>query len=824
MIKEQNTHIVTIQGVVDRVTFHNEVNGWSVLRVKCYNDFDPSTVIVHQTKVFAGATMKFSGHWSNHPKFGRQFTATHSEECRPATSAALEKYLGSGLIKGVGPKTAKRIVSHFGSKTLTVFEKSIDDLLLVPGIAAKKLKGISDAWTEHRAIRDVMLFLQEHGISTLFAVRIFKKYGQQAIDIVTRNPYQLANDFYGIGFFSADNVALSFGIEKDAPIRIIAAIKHILSASREKGHCYLNSEQIQEEIVTLLALDLSETIFLYLTQMEDENLLKKRQLLLSDNSTVICYYAKTLYFDEKNCAEAIASLCRPVITNDQRIQEWLIKYGQKQDFELSTEQLGAVRGIVTQGCSILTGGPGCGKTTTTKTLVKLFIGMGKKVLLAAPTGRAAQRMEEVVGVEAKTIHRLLEFQNGSFKKCRENRLCCDVLVVDECSMLDISLSAALFNAIPHNTQLVLIGDADQLPSVGPGNVLSDLLASTIVPIFKLQSIFRQAQHSKIISYAHDINNGKIPKISSPFHQPELWKSKCDCLFIDSNEATLKQLQLIKKAKGHLHTHSLEEEFGVENLYSSPKQNDAATYQNGTGQILREQFENIDFGLLQTAENSAVELRSVLKKVHPWSSLYYGLTAGQVVHRLYTEWIPKYFGRNCEIQVLSPMTRGSLGTVKINENIQRLVNPESNQKGQIVLGHRIFRNGDRVIHRKNNYDLGVYNGDIGKITGVNPIEITCQVRFDSDGRCVEYQKDQISELELAYGITIHKSQGSEFDCVIIPLVSQHYSMLFRNLIYTGLTRAKKLAVFVGTRQAMAMAIRNNDTLKRQTALSMLLQRH
>ncbi len=813
-----NTEIV--QGIVERVTFHNEINGWSVLRVKCFNEFDAITVIVHQTKVFAGATMKFVGSWGNHPKFGRQFTATRAEERKPASAAALEKYLGSGLIKGVGPKTAKKIVSHFGKNTLSVFEESMDDLLQVPGIAMKKLETIREAWEEHKAIRDVMLFLQGHGISTLFAVRIFKKYGQRAIAIVTENPYRLANDFYGIGFFSADKVALSLGIEKNAPVRIFAAIRHILAASRDQGHCYLSINQIQEGISELLDLDLTGLLETYLQLMEQERLLKKRIITGADHSKLVCYYSKTLYFDEKSTAENFFTLCRPIVIDIDRVDQWISEYGKKQQLSLSLEQETAVKGIAVCGCSILTGGPGCGKTTTTRTLVKLMEAMGKEVFLAAPTGRAAQRMEEVIGLEAKTIHRLLEFQNGSFKRNSENPLACDVLVVDECSMLDISLSAALLAAVPKKAQLVLVGDPDQLPSVGAGNVLGDLLSSKVVPFFSLTTVFRQAQESHIISYAHDINDGHIPQIPSPFKQPKLWKEQCDCLFIDSNEATQEQLRIITKAKQHLQFEAREEEYGEEKLYS--QEEDAELNKKVLKDKYSDKFEHIDFGLLQTAESSADELRAVLKKVHPWSSLYYGLTAGQVMLRLYSDWIPKYFGNSSEIQILSPMTRGSLGTVKLNEALQNSVNPAEKDKAQITLGERVFRVGDRVIHRKNNYDLGVYNGDIGKIRAINSIDLTCTVRFFSDKRDVEYQKDQISELDLAYAITIHKSQGSEFDCVIIPLVSQHFKMLFRNLIYTGLTRAKKLAVFVGTRQALAMAIRNMDTARRQTALSMLLK--
>lgn len=810
----------TIEGIVERITYHNETNGWSVLKVKQYNHFELTSVIVHQTKVFAGATMRFSGSWTVHPKFGRQFKAIHAEERKPANSAALEKYLGSGLIKGVGPKTAKRIVRHFGDNTLKVFEESIEDLLQVPLIAEKKLLSIKSAWEEHRTIRDVMIFLQSHGISTLFAVRIFKKYGQQAIDLVRKNPYRLANDFYGIGFFSADKVALSLGIVKDSPTRVTAAIRHILAASREQGHCYLTGEQIQENLIKLLELRVTD-LDLFLTAMEEEQLLKKRLVASDDETLIPCYYSKTLYYDEESSAKSIIALCRTLAIDEGRIERWLDNYNKKQTFQLTEEQVKAVKGLAGQGVAILTGGPGCGKTTTTKTLVQLFLAMGKKVILCAPTGRAAQRMEEVIGVEAKTIHRLLEFQNGAFKRGSEYPLEGDVLIVDESSMLDISLFASLLRAIPQNGQLILIGDADQLPSVGAGNVLGDLLSSKKIPSYSLLTIFRQAKESNIVTFAHTINKGSVPRIESPFKKPQLWKEHCDCLFIDSNEATQQQLKIIQQAKEKLQHIPLEENFGTEFLYNEMQfQDDKASLNK---RFATEKYEHVNLGLLQTAENRADELRAVLEKTHPWSSLYYGLTASEVVLRLYAEWIPKYHGPKTEIQVLSPMTRGSLGTAQLNMNIQQAINPAKQWKAQLEIGERVFRVGDRVIHRKNNYDLGVYNGDIGRIDSVNPLELQCTVCFESDNRLVEYQKEQISELDLAYAITIHKAQGSEFETVIIPLLSQHFTMLQRNLVYTGLTRAKKLAVFVGTRQAFAMAVHNMDSAKRQTTLPMLLER-
>jgi exodeoxyribonuclease V alpha subunit len=811
-----------LQGIVERVTYHNSESGWSVLRVKCFNEHEAVVVTVHQTRVFAGATMKFFGSWATHPAYGRQFKALRAEEQKPATAAGLEKYLGSGLIKGVGPKTARKIVGYFGKTTLDVFDGKIDDLLLVPGIAQKKLAGIKTAWEEHRAVREVMLFLQGHGISTLFAVRIYKKYGDKAVAMVQENPYRLADDFYGIGFFSADKVALSLGIPFDSELRIIAAIRHILAASREQGHCFLTSSQIQAQIKELLEMDISGRLESYLHLMERDNLLKVRLLGIDGVAATPCYYSKTLYYDEQNCADSLKQLCGPIAIDLKKVEQWLQAWSVTQNLQLSPEQYGAVAGIVACRLAILTGGPGCGKTTTTKTLVKLLQAMRVKVVLAAPTGRAAQRMGEVIGEEAKTIHRLLEYQGGGFKRNREQPLELDCLIVDECSMLDISLTAALLAAMPPGGRLILIGDADQLPSVGAGNVLADLISSQIVPLFTLNKVFRQAGDSAIIRYAHAVNGGEVPQIPSPFKQPGLWAEKFDCLFVDSNEATQEQLRVIGRVREYfkLSGPEIEAQFGAEHLFTGV--DDGRIPAPRPALELPDKYSRMNFGLLQTAENSADELRSVLSKVHPWSSLYYGLTAQEVIVRLYTDWIPKYFGPSCEIQVLSPMTRASLGTATLNSTLQQAVNPAAEHKGQLILGERIFRVGDRVIHRRNNYDLGVYNGDIGVISRVNGLDLTCVVRFFAGNREVEYQKDEISELDLAYAITIHKSQGSEFDCVIIPVVSQHFKMLFRNLIYTGLTRAKKLAVFVGTRQAFAMAVRNVDTAKRQTALAELLR--
>jgi exodeoxyribonuclease V alpha subunit len=812
----------TIRGIVDRVTYHNPDNGWSVLRVSPFNNpHQQETVIVHQTKVFAGATMEFHGAWTVHPKFGRQFKAIKTVERKPATAAALEKYLGSGLIKGVGPKTAKKIVSHFGGKTLDVFEGEISRLTEIRGIAHKKLEMIRDAWIEHRAIREVMMFLQSHGISTLFAVRIYKQYGDNAIAYVTEDPYRLASDFYGIGFFSADKVAQSIGLALDSPQRIMAAIKHVLAASREFGHCYLTQSQIRAQVKELIELDLGDRLPNLLKNMEEENLVMVREIETRSGKIEPCYYSKSLYFDELYVARKTQGMGDPPSVDGKRVERWISLYCRSKGVSLSGEQAAAIKGIVGQRFSILTGGPGCGKTTATLVLVKLLEAIKLRVLLAAPTGRAAQRMMDVIGREAKTIHRLLEWQMGGFNKNEENPLEADFLIVDECSMLDINLTASLLRAVPPHSQVLFIGDADQLPSVGAGNVLRDMIAAGTIACYRLTEVFRQAKESLIIRYAHQINKGDMPYIDSPFKKPEIWKDGTDCLFFDSDEATQEQLGFIARVKKYqeLITRELESDL-ASNLYEFRTDEPLIPYE--TELTIPEKFRHVDIEKVCRAQTRVDELLAVIKKVHPWSSLHYGLSATDVVKKLYLEWIPKYFGSDIEIQIITPMTRGSLGTVSLNRMIQECANPPQRGKAQLQVGERIFRVGDRVIHRRNNYDLGVFNGDIGIIQEIDSEELTCVISFFPDKRMVEYKREDISELDLSYAITIHKSQGSEFGAVIIPTLTQHFKMLFRNLIYTGLTRAKKLAVLFGTRKALAMAVKNQDTSQRQTYLKELWQ--
>ncbi|MCG8620268.1 MAG: AAA family ATPase, partial [Desulfobacterales bacterium] len=712
----------TLKGVVDRITFHNPDNGWSILKVLPFDTPNKrETVVVHQTRVFAGATMEFTGAWTVHPKFGRQFKAVQAKENKPATAAALEKYIGSGLIKGVGPKTAQKIVRHFKDQTLDVFEHDIARLTEVPGIAQKKLGMISEAWQEHRAVRDVMMFLQSHGISTLFAVRIYKEYGENAIAWTTQDPYRLSRDFYGIGFFSADKVALSIGLAEDSPQRIEAGIRHVLSSAREFGHCYLTAPQIRDQVRELLSLDLARKLDEILGTMEENRQLMRRQLPGEcgepgePGETVDCYYARSLYFDEAYVAKRVREPGPERDIDRDRVDRWIARYCKSRQMQLSGEQASAVGGIACEHFSVLTGGPGCGKTTATRVMVKLLNAMGRQVLLAAPTGRAAQRMTEVIGQEAKTIHRLLGWKGGQFKKNEKTPLKTDFLVVDECSMLDISLTASLLKAVPPDAQVVFIGDYDQLPSVGAGNVLKDIIASDQVPCFRLTQVFRQARESMIIKYAHQINAGEMPWIPSPFKRPDLWRGKTDCLFIDSDEATKEQLTFVSRVKriygdpgggaeneetgGVVSEPGFFYEFGVEET-TSPYDSEIS---------IPKKFAHVDLERVAAAEGRIEELLAVVRKVHPWSSLHYGLTALDTVKKLYMEWIPKYAGREAEIQILSPMTRGSLGTLTLNREIQEAANPFAQGKQQLTVGQRVFRTGDRVIHRKNNYELGVFNG-------------------------------------------------------------------------------------------------------------------
>ncbi|GAF03760.1 SF1B family DNA helicase RecD2 [Saccharicrinis fermentans] len=838
-------------GIIQRVTYHNKENGWTVLKVSPLDKpHELKAVTVHQANVFAGATFEFEGEWVQHPKYGEQFKSHNSFERKPASASALEKYIGSGLIYGVGPKIAKRIVKYFGKETLDVFEHNIERLKEVTGIAQAKLDQIQSSWTEHREIRNVMLFLQEYGVSTLFAVKIFKTYGNEAINIVKDNPYQLSKDIYGIGFFSADKIALSMGVEKDSPKRMQAAVSHVLAAAREQGHCYLELPHIQSDVEALLKEGFPDLLVDVVHQMEEGNDLKIR-LKQENDIQVKCYYSKSLYYDELYTAETIKTfLSKQISVDSQRVKDWLSRFNEQQEFPLSDEQFNAVLKICQQAFSILTGGPGCGKTTTTKALVKLLLAMKKRVTLATPTGRAAQRMSEVIGREAKTIHRLLVWQphTGQFKKNKEEPLETDFVIIDECSMLDISISASLLRAIPETAQVLFIGDPNQLPSVGAGNVLKDLIESGQVPYFHLEKIFRQANQSQIIKFAHQIIRRQIPPIESPIHVPDIWNQKVDCLFLDSEEANKEQLLFIKKIRKSMR-YVIESEGiafvreqradDVDDHYKSITQTNDIYINNTSESEIEElrkkgvrsyifnvptNYLHADIQSLLKSESDAEALKNIIKGIHPWSSLNYGFTASEMVVRLYVKTIKERLGCDTEVQILTPMTVGSMGTRNLNQLVQDAANPIDAGKASLQMGERTFRTGDRVIQRRNNYDLEVFNGDIGQITSIDSQNITMEISYASgdNTREIHYEKQDILDIDLAYAITIHKSQGSEFDAVIIPVVLQHFNMLYQNLIYTALTRAKKMAIFVGTRKALGIAVKNIDNRSRKTMLNSLLR--
>lgn len=747
-------------GVIKRVKFHNPLNGYGILSVEVVNkkDFkDNITITVNQSKLFEGVTMKFSGSWIKHPKFGKQFKCTSCQEVPPATTEAVIRYLSSGFFPGIGPVTAKKIVKYFGDDALEVFRHNIDRLTEVPGINKSKLRVLKDSWKNNQEMNNIMLFLQEHMISTVFSVKIYKTYGISSIPILKKNPYKLASDITGAGFIMADKLAMSLGFSKDSDERLSAAIHHILSNNQSDGHCYLTKKQIKTRIYKLINVESKQKINDILDREELEEgivCLKVKKGDVEENR----YYSREIYYDEKYVAEKVIRLSKKRYANNKEdLRESLNSMLESSEIKLSEEQFDSVIGVLSNGLSVLTGGPGVGKTTTVKYIYDMLTNMNQQVLLAAPTGRAAQRMSEVIGSQSKTIHRLLKWDagNGNFRKSEKDMLECDFVILDESSMIDIRLAASFFRAIPPSTQVLLVGDKDQLPSVGPGNLMADLIESDCIKVHNLEKVFRQAEKSQIITFAHEINKGKTPEIKTPIKNPEIWKDETDCMFIDSS---MDKFNADKKAS--------------------------------------------------------------------YSTLNYGMDSLDMIVKLYSETITKYMGKKSEIQILTPMNKGSIGTREINKRIQEAINPEEKGKAQIARGKDIFREGDRVIQTSNNYDLNVFNGDIGYITKINGKDSSLVIKYGKGNysKLVQYERQNIIEIQLAYSITIHKSQGSEFESVIIPILSQHYIMLYRNLIYTGLTRAKKMAILIGERESLSRSVENVNPNIRQTSLKKFLKEH
>jgi exodeoxyribonuclease V alpha subunit len=723
-----------LQGVVERLTYYSETSGYAIARVKAPRTSELITITGNFANIQAGQTLQLTGIWRDHPKYGPQFQVTHYRETKPATITGIEKYLGSGLIKGVGPVTAKRIVAHFGLETLNVIEHEIERLAEVPGIAQKRVRLIQAAWIAQKAIKEVMLFLQGHGVSTTYAVKIYKQYGDQSIATVTQNPYQLATDVYGIGFVTADAIARNLGVAPDSEFRYRSGILHVLGEAAEEGHCFLPQTELVNRIVKRLAIadhqpKPDQVEFLI------EQMAKAGELVKTEEPIAVLsefgYYAPPFYGAEQKLADRLQELLdTPIQVDPQRVQAWIDRFVTKTQMALSEQQRQAVEMAAQERVLILTGGPGTGKTTVTRAIVALWKAMGKTIALAAPTGRAAQRLTEMTRQEAKTIHRLLEFdpRTMKFKRQPDNPIPAEAIVVDEASMLDLFLANSLIKAVPLTAQLLLVGDIDQLPSVGPGAVLSDLLASGQIPVVRLTQVFRQAQMSQIVRNAHRINQGQMPQLDSVSAEPQ-----SDCLWLGAPEP----------------------EAGV-----------------------------------------------------------------QAIRDLITEFVPQLgFDVRQDLQVLCPMTRGEVGTRHLNQVLQQLINPPAAGKSELVRGGMTLRVGDRVIQQVNDYNREVFNGDLGRITAIDLEQQEITVQFAD--RLVTYDYADLNEITLAYSITIHRSQGSEFPIVILPIYMQHYLMLTRNLIYTGLTRARKLAILVGPQKAIALSVRQVKDQQRYTLLAQRL---
>ncbi|MBF0410599.1 MAG: ATP-dependent RecD-like DNA helicase [Candidatus Riflebacteria bacterium] len=719
-----------LTATIERVTFHNSENGYSVLKASSRSSPREITIVGNFGTINAGEEIRAYGNWVQHPQFGLQFHSTKYSTLKPASLKGIEKYLGSGLIKGIGPVTAKRLVNKFGIDTLEIIEHKPEKLAECDGIGEVRTARIIKSWIEQKAVQDVMVFLQGHGISTTYAVKIYKVFGNTSMTKVSENPYVLAYEIRGIGFLTADKIASEFGIKGSDPRRLQAGLLYALSESSDEGHLFLKKEQLFKKTIEIL--EISDISLLEDALKEQES--KGRLKIFCPDSRILVYLpwlfryeSGTVEYLKLHLKIKLASPCR------EKVIELLAKVFSDEKISLSEQQQHAVEISLSEKILILTGGPGTGKTTTLKALVGAHKLLNRRVLLASPTGRAAKRLSEVTGMEAKTIHRLLEFSPGEkeFKFNQNNPLNCDTLVIDECSMIDMELYYALIKALPLGSALIMVGDVDQLPSVGPGMVLRHLIDSGAINVIRLNTIFRQAESSVIIKNAHRVLKGEMPLLLVPDG-----KIKTDSYFLESSsEDPEKSLQL---------------------------------------------------------------LRNVVSVS-----------------------LPKKFSLNKmeDIQVLTPMHRGTLGAENLNRILQECLNPMLPGKKEIKHLNRLFREGDKVIQNKNNYNLDVFNGDIGFIKEIDLEDQELLLEFPQGEKTFELS--DLFDLSLAYAITVHKSQGCEFPAVVLIAETQHYMMLQRNLIYTGITRAKKVLVLFGTKKALFLGIKNDKIKLRNTILKELL---
>ena len=718
--------VSNIQGQIERVTFHDEENGFTILRLKVPGYRELVTLAGNLMAPLAGQIINATGEWINHPQFGEQFKVVQYKTLVPATVTGIEKYLGSGLVKGIGPVMAKRIVKLFGEETLVVIDETTDRLSEVEGIGEKRLGMIRKAWEDQKNIREVMVFLQGHGVSAGYAAKIYKQYRSQSIEVVKENPYRLAMDIFGIGFVTADSIAENLGFQKDSPVRVQAGVIFVLSQMADEGHVYYPYESLIEKCMEILKV-YREPILLALESLYSEKMIVIENLRERDTESTketSAVYLSTFYACETGIAYRMKSLLRTPYSRRKVDTEKAIQWVQREiSLSLAPNQIEAVKVALDSKIMVVTGGPGTGKTTIIKAIMTIFERLRVEILLAAPTGRAAKRMSETTGHEAKTIHRMLEFspRKGGFQRDEKHPLMCDLLIVDESSMIDTVLMHHLLKAVPLHATLILIGDVNQLPSVGPGNVLQDIMGSKAVPVVELTEIFRQAQNSDIIVNAHLINSGVMPSL-------------------DNSQDTNHDFYFIEKA---------EPEEALETI-----------------------------------------LKLVCIRIH------------------------KAFGFDPvdDVQILTPMNRGSVGTSNLNIEFQKVLNP---REDGIMRGGRSFRINDKVMQIRNNYDKDVFNGDIGRISKIDTVNQEVTILFD--GRAVIYDYPDLDEIVLAYAVSVHKSQGSEYPCVVIPLLTQHYVLLQRNLLYTAVTRGKILVIVVGSKKAMAIAVKNDKPQNRYTFL-------
>lgn len=737
-----------ISGVIKNIVFKNIDNGYHVLNVGIDQQESIKVTAIHPS-LAEGATYDFEGEWDDNKKFGKQFKSTITIESQPTNKEGVKAYLQSSFFPGIGPVIANRIVDYFGDDVLYILEGSSEQLLTIPGISKKKLIKIKESWGQNKEINTIMVFLRSHNISTVFAAKIYNFYKNDCINKILKNPYTLTNDLSGVGFLYADKIALSIGFDKEGYERIKACVVYVLEmAASSKGYCYLTPNQLVDEVLKLIGDIGVEKILGGILDLKNSGDIKTYNSIEDGEDR---YYSIKMYNNEMYCAEKVYLLTETTPKLNIDVSE----FDNNATIVYSEEQKLAIRGVLNNGVSIITGGAGVGKSSVAKKIVEILLKNKKRVCLVAPTGRAANRLMEIIGGgECFTIHRLLEVDmaRGGFKKNEDNLIDYDFLICDETSMVDINLASALLKAIPTKCQVLFLGDFNQIPSIQAGNFFKDLIESNIIKVFRLTKIFRQGKDSDIIKYAHEINEGKLPEIESPFVDPSVWKNR-NCIFIDSE----------------------------------------------AGDMEKQRSEYPDH-----------------------SSMKYGMNLEKMVLELYTKTIPKYF-KDQEIQILTPLNVGIGGTKILNTMIQEVVNPRKSNKPEIKVGDKIFRETDKIIVLKNNYDHMVYNGDIGVIISIDPSERTITCKFVGN-KVITLNGVDLFDIGLGYCISIYKAQGSEFPICILPVISQYSFLLSRKLIYTAITRSKNFVVFVGERSALKRGIRKTDSDKRQTSLKeMLLER-